>query len=430
MIAANIGRTFLNAYNEKFAKNYSAKEFFVEVYWQLFFNHEKYMQWVTNSDFNPGNHLGDVSVVGRQLKLNEFLDKISKNQLDEKNVIGYSVIDLAGTTSGQITNMNLPIGKEEAYLSWIGSGFGIDVGGVSMLINNKQLLLDLYDGWGYYRQYLNKTPQLEKGNQIDKWNSQWIVHRYNKKTYDSNYPTASFDPTDIKDKKMTIGAVSWVTVLERIARNYPNTTITTYVYKLGFNTPNTTIGFIEVFLPKITYTVDLYEKYFGTNDIDRVKYLFGTELGFTKSCQMGAIGVNALEPKGFRDNLYKGKIPSYSDTDEEKKINFNTYQIWLLAMLNNEQLWDKSLEFAQQLINYIAGAEKTRSNRKTAVEKLLESPKKEKFLENLIPIMKESDSEKCEEIGKEIHFMSGGTEFPYFTTLLRFQYASLNKIKK
>lgn len=44
--------------------------------------------------------------------------------------------------------------------------------------------------------------------------------------------------------------------------------------------------------------------------------------------------------------------------------------------------------------------------------------------------MKEPDSENCEEIGKEVHFMSGATEFPYFATLLRFQYASLNKIKK
>ena len=427
MIATNIGRTFLNAYNEKFTKKYSAKEFFVEVYWQLFFNHEKYMQWVTNSDFNPGNHLGDVSVAGRQLKLSAFIDKVSKNQFDEKNVIGYSVIDLAGTTSGQITNMNLPIGKEEVYLSWIGSGFGIDVGGVSMLIDNKQLLLDLFDGWGYYRNYLNNTPQLEKGNQIDKWNSQWIVHRYNKRTYDSNYPTASFKPTDIKDNKMTIGTVSWVAVLESIARNFPNTTITTYVYKLGFNTPNTTIGFIEVFLPKITYTFDLYEKYFGTMDNDLIKKIFGTANGFTESCKSGSIGINALEPVSFKDYFKNGKIPFY---DENKKINFNTYQIWLLAMLNNEQLWDKSLEFAQQLINYVAGAEKARANRKTAVEKLLESTKKEKFLENLIPIMKESDSEKCEEIGKEIHFMSGGTEFPYFATLLRFQYASLNKIKK
>jgi hypothetical protein len=49
MIAANIGRIFLNAYNEKFNSNFTAKDFFIEKYFTLFFDHEKYMQWVTNS---------------------------------------------------------------------------------------------------------------------------------------------------------------------------------------------------------------------------------------------------------------------------------------------------------------------------------------------------------------------------------------------
>ena len=43
MIAANIGKIFLDAYNEKYQSNYSAKEFFVEKYYEIFFNHNKYM---------------------------------------------------------------------------------------------------------------------------------------------------------------------------------------------------------------------------------------------------------------------------------------------------------------------------------------------------------------------------------------------------
>ena len=183
MIAINIGRTFLNAFNEKFSQNFSAKQFFINEFWELFYNHEKYMLWITNSAFNPGNHLGDISSEGRKIKLQNLVDSISQNKFDEKNVIGYSVADLSGTTTGQITNINLCINEEDAYLSWIGIGFAIDVGGVSMLIDNKQLLLDLYDGWKYYREYL-KIKQLEKGNQLDRWNSQWIVHRYDKKRYD------------------------------------------------------------------------------------------------------------------------------------------------------------------------------------------------------------------------------------------------------
>lgn len=54
MIAANIGKLFLTAYNEKHKSNYTAKNFFVEKYFPLFFDNEKYMQWITNSPFVQG----------------------------------------------------------------------------------------------------------------------------------------------------------------------------------------------------------------------------------------------------------------------------------------------------------------------------------------------------------------------------------------
>jgi hypothetical protein len=429
MIAINIGQTFLNAYNEKFNKTFTAKEFFKKELWELFYNHKKYMMWITNSSFNPGNHLGDISEEGRKMKLDSFVDSISQKKLDEKNVIGYSVVDIAGTTSGQITNMNLPIQEDEAYLSWIGAGFGIEVGGVAMFIDNKHLLLDIFEGWNLYRKFLNDFPQFEKGNQIERWNSQWLSHRYNKRKYNPQDPTALFNPTEAKENKMVIASLPWIKIIEAIARNFPNLLVTTYIYKLGFNTPNTTIGFIEVLLPQINYTFNLYTKYFGTTDIDQIDKFFGTELGFSNACQMGVIGISALEPKSFRNCLKEGVIPKYNDSAEEKRINFNTYLIWLMAMLNNEELWVKSREFAQLLINYIAGSEQARTNRQSAVKSLLESTKKDKFLENLIPILNGIKSDKCDEIGKEIHFMSGG-DFPYFATLLRFQYASLNNLKQ
>ena len=43
MIASKIGKTFLKAYNQKYDKEYSAKEFFDEVYFELFYNHPKYI---------------------------------------------------------------------------------------------------------------------------------------------------------------------------------------------------------------------------------------------------------------------------------------------------------------------------------------------------------------------------------------------------
>ena len=434
MIATNIGRTFLNAYNEKYKKSYSAKEFFVEVYFSLFFDHEKYMQWVTNSPFNPGNHLGDVSAVGRQSKLQNFINSISQNKLDEKNVIGFSVLDPLGTTSGQITNMKLPIGEEEAYFSWIGSGFGLEMGGISMLIDNKQLLLDIFDGWQLYRNFLNNISQIEKGNQIDKWNSQWISHKYDSRKYDVNNPTAHFTPlVPTKTGKLTVGHRSWVEVLVGLAKKYPNTVYTSYVYKLGFNTPNTTIGFIEIFFPMITYTFDLYIKYFGTTDNEKIKKVFGTAIGFTKACQMGAIGVNALEPSSFKDYFKNGKIPKYDDSSEEKKINFNTYQIWLLAMLNNENLWEQAHQIAETLsdCSKSKNASEKKSGAKTDkrrdVEKLLASVNKKQFIDGLTTLVEDNqDVENLNQIAQMIHSMPVDN-VSYFLTLIRFQYAVVSK---
>ena len=49
-----IGRIFLEAYNEKNGTSYDAKKFFIEVYYPLFFDSTKYLQWVQNSPFVQG----------------------------------------------------------------------------------------------------------------------------------------------------------------------------------------------------------------------------------------------------------------------------------------------------------------------------------------------------------------------------------------
>jgi hypothetical protein len=310
-------------------------------------------------------------------------------------------------------------------LSWIGGGFGVGVqSGLSMFFDNKQILLDLFEGWQLYRDYLNLTPQL-RGNQINTWNGQWLAHRYNKNTYDEKNPTASFSPFDTTKDGMEIKTQSWTKVLLGISRNFPDSLETAYVYSLGQT--NITIGFIPFELPKIRMPYELYAKYFGTTDKGIVENLFGTAIGFTKACQMGAIGVNALEPKGFRDTLDKGVIPKYSDTDEEKKINFNTYQIWLLAMLNNEQLWEQAQQIALTLSEYSKSSTKAKKDKSQEVSNLLISVNKKQFIDGLTTIVDGSqDVDNLSQIAEMINLMPIDN-VPYFLTLIRFQYAVVSK---
>ena len=434
MIAATIGKRFLKAYNEKYGCSYDAKNFFIEKYYDLFYNHNKYMMQGGNSPLENPKISWDKMLTGkipfetkerRKERFMKFIEKVSNSSADASIAIGYPSLDLTATTSGQITNLNLPFNQDDVYYSWIGSGLGLGVqGGLSILFDKDQLLLDTFEGWEIYRDYLNRTPKL-RGNQINTWNGQWIAHRYNPRTFNEGDKTASFNGFgNLKDGGIEVNTQSWTAIMIGVSRKYPDAQITGYVYNLGQT--NITIGFIPFKLPQIKRPLDLYEKYFGTTQREQVEQLFGTAFGFTKACQMGSIGINALEPKGLREFIQNGKVPSYNDKDEEKKINFNTYQIWLLAMLNNEQLWDYAQKIAATLNKYALSSEKGKTIKTNNVKTVLSAVNKKQFIDNLTTVV-EDVSNKIDylEIAKLINEMPSDN-VPYFLTLIRFQFAAIN----
>ena len=142
---------------------------------------------------------------------------------------------------------------------------------------------------------------------------------------------------------------------------------------------------------------------------------------------MGFVGVNALEPKGFRECMEKGVIPKYNESDEGKIINYNTYQIWLLAMLNNEQLWEKAQDIAKTLNNYSISDTNAKKVKSQEVTNLLASVNKRQFIEGLTTIVKgNQDVQQLAEMGELINNMPIDN-VSYFLTLIRFQYAVVNK---
>ena len=61
------------------------------------------------------------------------------------------------------------------------------------------------------------------------------------------------------------------------------------------------------------------------------------------------------------------------------------------------------------------------------MNQLLDSVTSKQFIQNLIPIINdEQNIKKYENIGRVVHEMPKDN-FPYFNTLIRFQYALLNK---
>ena len=333
-----------------------------------------------------------------------------------------SSLDIAAPTSGQVTDLKLPNSQEESYASWIGDALGVGVqGGFSILFSKKEILLDFFEGWKLYRKCLNETSML-KGNQINTWNGQWLSHYYDPREYDADMPLAGYSPYNTnKDGIINIDTQTWTKILIAVSKKYRNSQILGYIYSIGKT--NKTIGFIPFDLTQIRRPIHLYEKIFGMSDGRNAESLWGTAIGFKTACTYGAIGIKAMEPKGLRDYVYKGKQPKAHNYDN---INYNVYIIWIYAMLNNDELWEKSQELAKLLNEASSDKDKSISTkRKNLVETVLNATNKKQFIAAATEVVSFIDKkDEFKGIVKEIHGMPTDN-VPYFLTLLRFQYKTL-----
>lgn len=438
MITSNIGKIFLDAYNEEYGTNYDARGFFLEQFYPLFFDQNKYMMTAGNSPLENPKLSWDDMIKGkkpyetpeqRKSRFEKLINKIDESEADASIARGYASLDVTATTSGQVTDMKLPNSQEEIYTSWIGDALGIGVqGGFSILFSKKEILLDIFKGWKLYRESLNKTSML-KGNQINTWNGQWLSHYYDDRVYDEKMPLAGYNPYNTnKDGLINIDTQIWTKILIGISRKYDNSQLLGYIYSIGQT--NTTIGFVPFDLSQIRRPIHLYKKIFGMYNSRNTEDLWGTAHGFKTACTYGGIGIKAMEPKGLQDYVYpKGnKDPKQpkAPKNENEQINFNVYKIWILAMLNNDDLWEKSQELAELLNEASCNKDKSISTKpKNLVEAMLNATNKKLFVEaatEVIPFINKIDEFKG--IVKEIHSMPTDN-VPYFLTLLRFQYKTL-----
>lgn len=358
----------------------------------------------------------------RKSRFEKMIKKTDKSEADMSIARGYASLDIAAPTSGQVTDLKLPNSQEESYASWIGDALGVGVqGGFSILFSKKEILLDIFEGWKLYRKCLNETSML-KGNQINTWNGQWLSHYYDPKEYDADMPLAGYSPYNTnKDGIINIDTQTWTKILIAVSKKYRNAQILGYIYSIGKT--NKTIGFIPFDLTQIRRPIHLYEKIFGMSNGRNAESLWGTAIGFKTACTYGAIGIKAMEPKGLRDYVYKGKQPKAHNYDN---INYNVYIIWIYAMLNNDELWEKSQELAKLLNEASSDKDKSISTkRKNLVETMLNATNKKQFIAaatEVVSFIGKKDEFKG--IVKEIHGMPTDN-VPYFLTLLRFQYKTL-----
>jgi hypothetical protein len=437
MITAIVGRTFLDAYNDKYEKELTPKEFFEQEYFELFYNHPKYMQWVTNSPFvqmKAGQKVHSLSDEERHEKLEALFEKAENDVPDASFAIGFPASELKefASTSGLVSDLEIPASESEIYLSWIGSGLGVGVaGGYTLLFDDAQITLQTYEGWKVYRKYLNNdTLERLRGNQIGTWNGQWVSYSLNKDKFQEDFDFSILTTEKIfkvDSQNIEVNTVNWSNLYFSLCHLCPNEALTAYVY--GFGQTNKTIGFIPFQLKSGTKLKHIY-KQLTENDVSISTQDFESIFGMhiKRACELGSIGLQSLRPEGLIKYMKEGKNLKFKK--EEDKINYYVYKTWLIAMLskNKEEITEYTLEMAGIILAFRKEATNT-NVRKTLVENLFESKSKKGFIEHLTIMLKDLEKAKTLEIKTlkdEIHLMTN-EEFGYFSTLLKFDYAFLEK---
>lgn len=426
MVTSVIGKIFLKAYNERNNTDYAPKGFFLDIYYPLFFGQEKYLMTAGNSPFeNPKISWKDM-ILGkkhfetaerRAERLEKFVEKIDSGIADASIAVGYKAEGYTATTSGQTCIHNHKMKKDDAYLSWIGAGLGIRIGGAIILFDKPQLLLDIAEGWGKYRELINSRPNLG-GNKIEAWNAIWINRKYEQIDHSldlNQYIKENNDSIELK-------TISWVQLFIHICKHFKDPKMMGYFYDLGKT--NKTFGFVPIVLSSIRKSYEFTNQIFRDYDsiiLDELFQSWKTEYGLDIACRRGVIGLYAMEPKDLWSYLYSNK----KSPKKKDKIELLTYQNWLLAMLNNKQLWEKSMHVAELLHAYRQGQSKDRTNRDNALKELLSHPYQSSFMRNISKILEEIEDKKdLMEICRIINSMPSDS-VPYFVSLIKIHYINI-----
>lgn len=437
MYTSVIGQRFLEMYNRDRKKKLSAKEFFEREQFPLFYDHPKYLQSPANTPlFQVIAQKKTKDSNARKKAYSEIVGKIDSfsetkgNAPDMSFALGYASADLMGTTSGQVTSLQLPFEGDDMYTSWVGAGFGIGIaGGLNILIDGEDVLEAIQEGWKLYREYVDENKGID--NKVETWNGIWLTHRFSD-SYKERLPRADFHPVNAgKEGEAQMERPAWTKVLFTLARVYPKQSLNAYVYSFG--QMNKTVGFVRFALPEVHKMSELYNTLFGKSKVmanKKLAELYESQYGFSTACErFSMIGLRSLEPK----DLWKympGKSndsPKFKD-DEKSKINYSIYITWVIAMLNSKDLHALAQKAAYAFHEYEKNGKKGTVTRDNEIKELLSSHNRKELIDRLTELVEEDPkmADVCSGLVNALMTDISADNVPLFVTLMRFEYALPN----
>ena len=426
MYTAYIGKRLIELVNKREQKQHTAASFYKDVYYPLFFDDDRFLQHVNNSKFDQAYKQQKKTPLTTEVRaqaLTAQLEKIEKESPDGSFYLGGAAADPTAGTSGQVNNLVIEIPPEDVYASWVGAALGIGInGGLNLLVDSDQVILALYEGWQWYRRYMQETPAL-KAHQVNTWNGWWLINAFRPR-YNPASPFGSGQPlVDTKDGVINLRTQPWIQVIFALAQKLEKPT-TAYVYAMS--QMNTTLGFVQLQLNEIKYEIDLYNKLVGETaglNNKSLSEIYETQFGFERACLQGAIGLRALEPAKLREYMPSFKGPAKPFKNVQENHLFKVYEIWIIAMLNNEQLLQKAQDLGETLTQLSSG-ERGKKTNSQLVSNFLNSSSRRELVTCATKLIEEAPGaalqldEACNELVK-----LPKQDFPLFMALLRLKYA-------
>ncbi|MCX8009873.1 MAG: hypothetical protein N3A61_01870, partial [Ignavibacteria bacterium] len=412
--------------------DYTAEKFFDEVMFPLFFNDQRHLMHVTNSPFFQKVTDNDIKIFGTKTsaQYSNFKEKIKKGEYGGDMLVGYGSIDPSATTSGQLSDLKININSEEVYYSWIGQALAISVkGGISILIDKKEILLLLCKGWEDYSLFIDQTPNL-KDKQIETWNGNYLIQMLNNPEKKFNFQKVEIE---MSSKKLAIQTIEWTKLIFELCKFFKNETIYFYAYVLSQT--NTTIGMITAFLKEINEMYELRDLIFID---EKATILSDAQIeklipfySFKQACMRGTIGLKSIEPDGLRKYIPKGsfKFSQGNEIEIQKETNFFIYKLWIMAMLNKKELLDLSREFAAVLrkaVNEMRSEGRSKTTDRQYIKELFDCKSPIQFIDRITELIDASNSEMLRQLVEEVVLMPKDN-FPLFLTLIKFEYSILSQ---
>lgn len=436
MYTSYIGKKLLTLYNQRNNKKSSAKDFFDEVMFPLFFSDERHLLHVNNSPFFQKPTAAAIEKAGSKslAQLYKLHEDISSQPPNMATFVGYAAKDLQGTTSGQLTSLDCKIDAEEMYASWIGEALAMGIsGGLALLIDEEDILWTLYRGWERYRKYLKQTPNV-KDKQIQTWNGHWLCYVYGltKEAGPNSWP--ELNPKE-QLGQLAIPTQDWVKVVFALSKKFPTRILTAYCY--NFSQTNTTVGFVNLYLPDVRKLIDFRTKVFQYFDDETIRdkeleTLYETYYSFKNAySKLGSIGLKSLEPDKLREYMpYPyGRGDDFKFKDTNSYVQYQLFKTWIYAMLSNKAELNRLAEqVATALLDFEKkNTEKNQNRGTTGISQLSktlqESKNYNKFVENMTAIIEKDNTTAplFKEI-KDAVLPVPSDLFPLFITLIRFEY--------